>query len=134
MISLFQPDHRRIPARRPRLSPAPGRNAGRCAPSVRLENLGADPDRGVARIAHDHDVGDVDRGFLLHDAAGLLRAARLGMALDQVHPFDEHTLLLGQHLDDLAGLAALLPATTITLSSLRTKRLIAPPAPGKRSS
>ena len=51
----------------------------------------------------------MDRSFLLHDASRLLRATGLGVALDEVHPLDEHAALLRQHLDDLAGLPALLP-------------------------
>src|SRR5919112_1699944 len=62
----------------------------------------------------EHDVGDVDRGFLLDHAADRLRALRLAdllralVALDDVQALDVDPLPLGVHPEDRAGLAAVL--------------------------
>src|SRR5690606_12930547 len=61
--------------------------------------------RRVPVRVHDHDVRDVDRGFLRDDAAGLRSTLRLGdprVLLDPVHALDEDLLSLGVGLDDLA--------------------------------
>src|SRR5574341_1981521 len=71
------------------------------------ENFMADAHRGVTLVAHDHDVGGIDGGFLLQDAAGLLGAPRFGMALDHVDSLDNHPVLVLQHAQDFAGLAPL---------------------------
>src|SRR5215472_10659130 len=65
--------------------------------------------RRVALVAHDHEVGEMDGGFLLDDPRRALRAAWLLMALDQIEPLDQGALLAAQHAQDLAGLAALAP-------------------------
>src|SRR4029077_12948260 len=64
------------------------------------------PRRLVASRADRHDVREVDRRFLLDDASRLLHAARLRVALDQVHPLDDHPAALVEHAQDLPGLAA----------------------------
>src|SRR5689334_13228555 len=68
----------------------------------------ANPGRlAVARVG-DGDVGDVEGGFLLDDAAGLARPRRLSLALHQVEPLDDHAVLLDQDRADLAALTAVL--------------------------
>src|SRR6185436_8123008 len=69
------------------------------------EDFVADSRRRVAFIAHDHDVGSMNRRFLFQNAAGLLRAARLGMAFDDVQSLDDDGVLFLQNAQDLAGLA-----------------------------
>src|SRR4030095_1760708 len=72
-----------------------------------LEHQLAHAHRRVALVAHDHDVGDVNRGFFLDDARRGLRAARLLVPLDHVETLDQRALPAGQHAQNLAGLAAL---------------------------
>src|SRR4051812_33124192 len=65
-----------------------------------------DAARLVAARAHDHDVADVDRRLLRHDAARLsttLVRRDPRVLLDAVHALDEDTLRLGHGQDDLAG-------------------------------
>src|SRR5207247_7853975 len=78
--------------------------------------LAADADaRGLLVSGIDeHDVGDVNRAFLLDHAADALRPLRVAnllrplVALDQVEALDVDPLLGGVHAHDLAGLAAIL--------------------------
>ena len=62
-------------------------------------NLLTDARRRVALIAHNHNVGSMNRGFLFNDPARLLRATRLGMALDHIESFDDNRVLVRQHND-----------------------------------
>src|SRR5213593_3278682 len=66
----------------------------------------AEARRFVATRADRHDVREVERCLLLDDPARLLHAAGLRVALDEVHPLDDHPVSLGEHAQDLAGLAA----------------------------
>src|SRR5262249_35340113 len=102
-----------------------------------LEHALAHAHRGVALVAHDHEVGEVERGFLLDDARRRLRAARLLMPLDQVEPFDQRPLLGRHHAQDPAGLAALAAGDdhdVVVLLDARAHGLRAPRVPGRGSS
>src|ERR1700730_7686911 len=74
-----------------------------------LEPAMADARRLVAAAADRQHVGQVDRGLALDDAARALDPARLGVALHHVDALDQHALAVGEHAEDLAGLAALAP-------------------------
>jgi len=63
----------------------------------------------VAALAKHHHIGNRDRRFLLDDTAGTGRAARLGVALDDIQPLDNHAAGRRDHFEHLAGLAALAP-------------------------
>src|SRR5947199_316656 len=59
--------------------------------------------------AHELHVRRVQRGLALDDPAlDVLARIRPRMALDHVHAFDDEPVLLGQHLQDAAALAAVL--------------------------
>src|SRR6185369_1399190 len=73
-----------------------------------LEPSRAHTRRRVAPLTHDHHVREVDRRLFLDDAAGLLRTARLLMALHHVQALDHDPVLLADDPQHLAGLAALL--------------------------
>src|SRR5262245_17421872 len=73
-----------------------------------LEELVADAGRLVGLRVDMGDVGDVDRPFLLHDAAGVA-GTRSGMALHHMHALHDDAAILAQHAQNLAGLA-LVPA------------------------
>src|SRR4051795_7581478 len=116
--------------------PGPGRPARAGAA------LAADADaRGLLVLGIDeHDVGDVDRAFLLDHAAdrlGPLRPANLLralMALHDIEALDVDPLLLGVHAQDHAGLAAVLAADDDHLVVAADLRCVtharAPPARG----
>src|SRR5215218_7489881 len=76
----------------------------------------ADARRTAVLGVDEHDVGDVDRAFLLDDAADLFGALRVGdlhralVALDDVQPLDVDALLLRVDAQHLALLAAVLAA------------------------
>ncbi len=57
----------------------------------------ADAHRRVTFIAHNHNIGGMNGGLFLDDPAGLLRPARLGMPLDDIEPFDNHSVFFQQH-------------------------------------
>src|SRR5690606_35326137 len=64
------------------------------------------------------DVADVDRRLGLDDAALLGATARLPdllVLLDVVDALDQHTVAVVQHLDDTAGLAAVLAGNDLDL-------------------
>src|SRR6185369_4302572 len=69
-----------------------------------VEALAADPGRRVAAVAHDHDVREIDGGFLLHHTAGLLLVPRLLVTLHHVEALDDDAVLLADHAQHLAGL------------------------------
>src|SRR6185369_5632753 len=81
-----------------------------------VEALAADPGRRVAAVAHDHDVREIDGGFLLHHTAGLLLVPRLLVTLHHVEALDDDAVLLADHAQHLAGLPLFPPAMTITVS------------------
>src|SRR5215207_10016133 len=91
------------------------RAAGDAGPRPALAGH-ADARRTAVVRVDEHDVGDVDRAFLLDDAADLLGALRVGdlhralVALDDVQPLDVDALLLGVDAQHLALLAAVLAA------------------------
>src|SRR3712207_5247525 len=71
----------------------------------------ADAAGGVVLGIDQHDVGDVDRALLLHDATGFGGAGtRALVALDDVQALDVDPLLLGVHSEDTARLATILAA------------------------
>src|SRR5689334_3781327 len=74
------------------------------------QQLVADAHGRIALVAHEHHVGGVNRRLLFDDAACLLRPARLTVPLHDIEPLDDHGVLVGQHAQHLAGLAALLAA------------------------
>src|SRR4051812_5974070 len=97
--------------------------------------------RGLVVLRVDeHDVGDVDGTFLLHDAAGGLHrvGGREGalVALDDVQTVDVDPGLLGVHAQDLAGLAAVLAADDddLVVAAELEAHARAPPGRGRRSS
>ena len=71
-----------------------------------VDLVAAEADPGHALALDQHHVGDVDRGLGGDDAAGGAGATALvddlGVPLDAVDAFDDHPLLLAEHLDDLA--------------------------------
>src|SRR6185437_2004145 len=69
-----------------------------------IEELVADTGRGAALGIGDRDVRDVDRAFLVDDAAGLAWRL-LGVALHHVDALHDEAVLLAQDLQDLAGTA-----------------------------
>src|SRR5258705_12505658 len=73
-----------------------------------LERLEADAGRLVALGIDMGDVRDVERGFLLDDAAGLAHGGT-GMALDHVHPLDQGAPVPWPDAQNLPG-PALVPA------------------------
>src|SRR4029453_14311049 len=71
------------------------------------ENLVADAGLCPAFRTHQLDVGRVQRRFTLDDAAlDVLAGVRLRVALDHVHAFDDQAVLLREHLQHTAALAA----------------------------
>src|ERR671932_455664 len=116
--------------------PGPARHARAAA------TLAGDPHaRGLLVLGIDeHDVGDVDRAFLLDHAADRLRALRAAdllralVALDDVEALDVDPLLLGVYPQDRAGLAAVLAADDHHLVVAADLRCVAharaPPARG----
>src|SRR5258708_37661025 len=72
-----------------------------------VERLEADPGRLVALGIDMGDVRDVQRGFLLDDAAGLAHG-RAGMALHHVEALDGDAAVLRLDAPDPAGLALFL--------------------------
>src|SRR3954452_1551579 len=60
--------------------------------------------RRLAVLADDRDVGQVNRRLLRDDAA-LLRLGLLLVALDQVNAADQRLVVVGTHLEHLAGTA-----------------------------
>src|SRR3954465_1472093 len=79
--------------------------------------LALDPHaRRIARLrVEQHDIGDVDRAFLLDHAAahlalalGVAERARALVALLDVHALDEHAVLLRLHVQDATRLALVL--------------------------
>src|SRR4051812_11289456 len=104
--------------------------------------LAGDPHaRGLLVLGIDeHDVGDVDRAFLLDHAADLLgplRAANLLralVALDDVEALDKDPVVLRVHPQHGAGLAAILAADDdhlVVAADLRCmSHARAPPARG----
>src|SRR5258707_14366242 len=60
--------------------------------------------RRLAVLADDRDVGQVDRRLLPDDAA-VLRLGLLLVALDEIDPADQRPVLVGTHLEHLAGAA-----------------------------
>src|SRR6185369_9361448 len=72
-----------------------------------VELLAADPRRLVHVRAQQHHVGHVNGLFDLRDSARIV-AARLHVLLDDGDALDDELAVLGDHLDDLAGLAAIL--------------------------
>src|ERR687887_1280048 len=101
----------------------------------------ADARRLLVLGIDEHDVGDVDRAFLLDHAAHLL--GPLGVrhlhgalvALDDVQTLDVDPLLLRVHAQDAAGLPAVLAAdddNLVVTTDLGHAR--APPARATRSS
>src|ERR1700732_593603 len=66
-------------------------------------NLETSP-RRRAVLADDGDVGQVDRRLLGDDAA-LLRLGLLLVALDEIDPADQRLVVVGAHLEHLAGAA-----------------------------
>src|SRR3984957_20548833 len=66
-------------------------------------NLETHP-RRLAVLADDGDVGQMDRRLLGDDAA-LLRLGLLLVALDEIDPADQRLVLVGTHLEHLAGAA-----------------------------
>src|SRR5919201_516354 len=107
-----------------------------------LPVLAGDPHaRGLLVLGIDeHDVGDVDRAFLLDHAADRLRPLRAAnllralVALDDVEALDVDPLLLGVYPQDGAGLAAVLAADDHDLVVAADLRCVAharaPPARG----
>ncbi len=87
------------------------------------------------------DVRDVQRGFLLDDAAGLAHG-RAGMALHHVDALDEDTIVLRLDAQDLAGLALVLAGDDdhlvalldLQLAHVDRSRLTALQARARRSS
>src|SRR6202163_2131415 len=58
----------------------------------------------LAVLADDRDVGQVDRRLFRDDAA-LLRLGLLLVALDEIDPADQRLVVVGTHLEHLAGAA-----------------------------
>src|SRR4030081_3183071 len=58
----------------------------------------------LAVLAHDRDVGQVNRRLLRNDAA-LLGLGLLLVALDQIDAADQRLVVVGTHLEHLAGAA-----------------------------
>src|SRR5918999_4550517 len=71
---------------------------------VPFEELEAHPRRTIGARVYVGDIRDVDRGFLLGDAAGMNRGRPL-VTLDQVHALDQEPVLLWDHLEHLTRLA-----------------------------
>src|SRR5262245_43859417 len=77
-------------------------------PAAVAQRLDARP-RGLAALPADqHHVREVQGALALDDAALTDLLGRSLMPLDEVHPLDDHPLLLGQHDEHLAPLALLL--------------------------
>src|SRR5207245_9076625 len=78
------------------------------APSIR-QNLVCNAGMLLAVFANERDIGNVDRRFLLDDAAlDVFLRIRAGVPLDHLDTFDHKLLVLGNHDQDAAGLAAIL--------------------------
>src|SRR5581483_5142304 len=71
--------------------------------------VGADAGRLVALGAHGHNLRDEQRRVLLDDAGLHDPRVRLGMALDDVHPGNDHAVLAPLLVNDALDLAALAP-------------------------
>src|SRR5690606_11201606 len=80
------------------------------APPV-LEGLSDDRRGPPGTFAPGHHVGDVDRRFLLDDAALLIRGGGTGMPLDAVDALDEDAVLVAVHGEDLAALSVVAHVT-----------------------
>src|SRR5919198_2047451 len=116
--------------------PGPARDA------LALAALAGDADARALLVLgiDEHDVGDVDRAFLLDHAADRLRPLRAAnllralVALDDVEALDVDPLLLGVYPQDGAGLAAVLAADDHDLVVAADLRCVgharAPPARG----
>src|SRR5206468_10084729 len=75
------------------------------------ENLVPDTRLRTALGAHELDVARVQRRLALDDAPlDLAAGIRFGVPLDHVHAFDDQAVLVRQHFQDAATLAAILPA------------------------
>src|SRR5262249_9771909 len=75
------------------------------------ENLVADARLHATLRAHQLHVRGVQRRFALHDPAlDVAAGIRLGVALDHVHAFDDQAVLVRDHFQDAALLAAILAA------------------------
>src|SRR5574341_488172 len=70
---------------------------------------GADSDRAVTLVAHQHKVRDVNRALALEDATLFRGRPGLRMTLDEVELFDEGSVELGDHLQNLTALSLVLP-------------------------
>src|SRR3989337_2275693 len=70
---------------------------------------GADSDGAVALVAHQHKVRDVNRVLTLEDATLFRGRPWLRMTLDEVELFDQGSVYLGDHLQNLTALPFVLP-------------------------
>src|SRR5690349_20508612 len=95
------------------------------------EDFVADPRRLLRFRIDMGDVGDVDRRFLLDDAAGLA-GARAGVALHHVDALYEDAVLVAQHAQHFAALALVAAGDDHDLVALLDLELhlTAPRAPG----
>src|SRR3989304_3618078 len=86
-----------------RIPPAP---ADPHLPAVR-QDLFAGADRGVALVAHQHEIGEMNFCLFLDNAARLLRSPRPAVPLHQVYPLYNGAVLVRQHPEHFAGLSPL---------------------------
>src|SRR5579862_5080838 len=100
-----------------------------------IEDAIANPCRLLRFGVDMGDIRDVNRRFLLDDAAGLA-GTRLRVALHHVDALDEHALVGTQHAQDLAALALVAAADHDDLVALLDLELHlkAPRARARRSS
>ncbi len=75
-----------------------------------FQNAVPDPNRFVALLAQEGDIGDMERRFLLHNPSSPLLAMGSSMFLDEINLFNDHFFFLGKDLQDSAALALFLSA------------------------